>query len=261
MLIERIVSQNASLWTTEQAFYIILVMTFYAVGIGPGNPELLTLEAVRTIEKCPVIFCPKTKSGATVALSIIKEARINLNRKTIIECEMPMNRDSALLAQNYEKIALQCAQYLSKGLDTAFITLGDVSFYSTAERVSKIVAEKGFDVVWCAGVTSISASAARIAIPLAERDEEITIIPADSAFKNGTLKEALARKGTKVLMKLSRSYQDVIKILFETGLSKTSTLFQNCGLEGERILSLGNYTAESKELFESESYFSLVIVK
>ncbi len=261
MLIPRIVSQKASLWTTERAFYIILVMTFYAVGIGPGNPELLTLEAVRTIEKCPVIFCPKTKSGATVALSIIKEAGINLDGKTIIESQMPMTRDTALLAQNYENTAQQCAEYLSNGLDTAFITLGDVSFYSTAERVSKLVAEKGFDVAWCAGVTSISASAAKVALPLAERDEEITIIPADSAFKNGTLKDSLERKGTKVLMKLSRSYRDVIKMLFETGLSKTSTLFQNCGLQGERILNLCDYTAESDELFESESYFSLVIIK
>ena len=236
-------------------------MTFYAVGIGPGDSELMTIQAFRTLEKCPVIFCPKTKNGGETALSIVKAAGVNLEGKTLIEQELPMSRDFSALKKNYELTAKKCADFLNQGLDVSFITLGDVSFYSTAAQVARIVKENGFQTAFLPGVTSMSAAAAKIAIPLAERDEEITVIPADSAFKNGTIRTSLLRNGTKVLIKLAKSYKNVISLLYELDLAKNSTVFQNCGLSGERIFCLGDFSENSAEIYESESYFSLVIVK
>lgn len=236
-------------------------MIFYAIGIGPGEPELMTLQAFHRLEKCPVIFCPQTKNGDSVALSILNGAGLDLSRKTIIKTKTPMIRDEARLSENYAEIAAQCAEFLRAGSDVAFITLGDVSFYSTAAHIAKKVGELGFSVEFCAGITSISAAAAKISMNLAERDEEIVIIPADSAVKNGILRAELSHSGTKILMKLAASYRTVIETLFEMDIAKNSVLFQNCGLSGERILHLKDFSASSAELYESQSYFSLVIIK
>ena len=70
--------------------------TFYGVGVGPGDPELLTLKALRTLEHCPVIAAPRTRSGEMLALDIVRQA-ISLEGKTILPLDFTMSRDPAVL--------------------------------------------------------------------------------------------------------------------------------------------------------------------
>ncbi len=139
--------------------------------------------------------------------------------------------------------------------------MGDVSFYSSAAQVADIVKKDGYKVVYCAGVTSISASSAMLSSSLVEADEMLTVIPADSAYKQGWLKDALKHKGTKVLMKLGRSFPTIIKILEEMSLFEKSTVIFNCGMEGEKILNLKDMSSSSEELLSKTLYFSLIIIK
>lgn len=132
--------------------------TFYGISTGPGDPELLTLKAVRTIAQCGVVACLQTKSGERLALRIA-EGAADLSGKTILPLEFPMTRDKRTLAENYDRITdILCAQLETQ--DVGMLCLGDLSVYATFPEIGKRVAERGFAVQSIPGVTSFCAAAA-----------------------------------------------------------------------------------------------------
>ena len=102
----------------------------YGVGVGPGDPELITLKAVHILERCPVIAAPQTKSGETLALDIVRGA-VDLTGKTLLPLYFTMERDKALLHAAHEKAADAIQAHLDGGADVAMPNLGDVSIYAT----------------------------------------------------------------------------------------------------------------------------------
>ena len=105
--------------------------TFYAVGVGPGAPELLTLQAANILKRCPVIAAPQTKSGQMLALDIAQGA-VDLREKEILPLSFTMSREPALRKESYQTAARQIEAFLQKGLDVAMVNLGDVSIFATA---------------------------------------------------------------------------------------------------------------------------------
>lgn len=102
----------------------------YGVSVGPGDPELITLKAVRLIKECPVLAVPRTKGENTLALSIVKQAA-DIRGKEIVYTDFPMTRDKEVLDKNYDRIAGLLAEYLEKGQNVAMLNIGDISIYST----------------------------------------------------------------------------------------------------------------------------------
>ena len=131
----------------------------YGVGVGPGDPELLTLKARRILLEADVVAVPDKGSGEKTALNIVKDV---VEGKNLRPCPTPMVRDKALLDGCYEEIAARICALLDEGKNVAFITLGDPTLYSTYIYVHKKVLARGYDAELIPGVPSFCAVAARL---------------------------------------------------------------------------------------------------
>lgn len=220
----------------------------YGIGVGPGDPELITLKAINTIKSCSIIAVPKSGDNEKVALTIAKSV-INDFNKEVIEIYMPMTRDKNILNESHNKEADLIIDYLKNGQSVGFLTLGDPSIYSTYTYIHKRVLEKGYEAKVIPGVPSFCAVAAKLNEPLVEGGEALHIIPA--SYEN--LKNELDFSGTKVLMKSGKSIGKVKNIINEKGLN--GKMVQRCGMDGEEVFH------SLKDVDENSSYFSIVVVK
>lgn len=221
----------------------------YGVSVGPGDPELMTLKAVRCLEKCPVIAAPQTAGGRMLALDIARGA-VGLDGKTILPLRFAMSRDPEVLRASHEEAARAVKEYLDAGQDVAMLNLGDVSVYATFGYLQEILEVEGYKTVRIPGVPSFCAAAARLGRSLTEMDLPVHIVPAGGF----PLEEALDLPGTKVLMKSGRALPQVLEALESRGLLESSAMVQNCGLPGEQA-------AESlKDAPQSGSYFTTLLV-
>lgn len=219
----------------------------YGVGVGPGDPELLTVKAVKTLQKVQWIAVPDT-GGEKSALSI---AAPYIEGKPQIFCPMPMTRDKEALRKAHEESALLITEKLDIGEDVAFITLGDPSVYSTYMYLHRLIREAGFDAQMVPGIPSFCAAAAALNISLCDGGEPLHILPASY---EGT-EELLQLEGNKVLMKSGRSLGKVKKNLQKMGLQGRVQMAECCSMENERLYESFN------EIPDESSYFSILIVK
>ncbi|WP_407429515.1 precorrin-2 C(20)-methyltransferase [Treponema sp.] len=234
---------------------------FYAVSTGPGNPEFVTLQALRVLRSCEIIFYPQSEKN-TIALDTLKflESEIELSEKTLVPCTFSMTSDKEKSDSEYEKIASQCIQFLCDGKDVAMLSIGDVSLYSTALRTARLIKKAVFEVKFISGVNSFSAAACSASLSLCEKDEMLAIIPADSFFKDGKLEEALTKEGTKVLMKMGRYLKEIIHLLEELNLIQNATLVQKASLNDEKIFH-GKEIFSMTEADFNNAYLSVIIIK
>ena len=224
--------------------------TLYSVGVGPGDPELMTRKACRVLAACPVIACPRTRQGHMLALDIASQA-VSLEGKEILLLDFAMERDAARREICYHEAVERLTAILEKGKDTAFLTLGDVSVFSTFGYLAGPAAARGFRTEMIPGVTSFSAAAARLGVSLTEMDQPLHILPAATP----ELEAELARPGTKVLMKAGRGVTDTLSLLARMGLLEKTSLVENCGLPGERVLR------DLTDLPEDVGYFAVFVIK
>lgn len=174
----------------------------YGLGVGPGDPELLTLKALRLIQENEVIAVPGNDIKASVAYQIVKGVYDGLDSKTLIPVAMPMTKEKAVLEANHKKAADDVEDYLRQGKNVVFLTLGDPTVYSTYLYVHKRILERGYEAEIVSGITSFCAVAARLNMGLVEMAEPLHVIPA--TYKAQEMDEILKMPGTKVLMKTDR---------------------------------------------------------
>ena len=164
---------------------------------------------------------------------------------------MPMTRDKAELDRTRDKAADRLMELLAAGSDVAFLTLGDVSVYSTYFYLDERVRACGYETRVIAGVPSFCAAAARLGVSLTEASQPLHIIPGSYS----SVDEGLGYAGAKVLMKTGKSIEQVKARLKERGLYESARMVQKCGMEGERVFnSLDGADADA-------SYFSIIVVK
>ena len=220
---------------------------FYAVSVGPGDPELLTRQACRVLEVCDVIAAPRTKAGRMLALDIAGGA-VDMRGKTILPLDFTMAHDAAVREESYRTAAGAIEAELTTGRDVAMVNLGDVSVYATAYYILERVRSDGFEVVMCPGVTSFCAVAARLGRSLTRMEEPLHILPGSMDMDS-----VLTLEGTKVLMKSGRAIRETVDALKRHGLLANAGMVADCGLETEQV-----YT-DLRQLPEEISYFATIV--
>ncbi|MBR5641071.1 MAG: precorrin-2 C(20)-methyltransferase [Firmicutes bacterium] len=220
----------------------------YGIGVGPGDPELMTLKAIKLIREADVIVVPGKEAKQSVAYKIAAGAVPEIAQKELLAIPMPMTKDRKVLAEAHRKGADMLEEQLNQGKTVVFLTLGDPTVYCTFSYLQHHLEADGYKVELVPGISSIMACAAKLGIPLAEWDEPVHIIP-------GALTEdiMLDSRGTYVLMKSASRMKDVKDDLRISGRSVQAVL--NCGMENERICR------DLDEIPDDAGYFALVIAK
>jgi precorrin-2/cobalt-factor-2 C20-methyltransferase len=231
--------------------------SFHGVGIGPGNPELLTLQAVRTLKEAPVIFVPKAKiTDEGMALQILLNSVVKESGGEIRELVFPMSKDPEILKPAWAIARDAVLDAVRTGKDAAFITLGDTAIYSTYMNLLAELrqAEPELAITTCAGISSFSAAAAMLNLSLCEKAETLAIVPCLTEVEE--MRPDLERFNTVVLMKVGRRFADLRELLRGMGLLPYSHLALKLGTPEELISSRLDDVDPAKV-----SYMSLVIVR
>ena len=221
---------------------------FYGVGVGPGDPELLTLKAVRIIEECDVLAVPGRIKEDSVAYGIAMAAVPGIVQKETICIHMPMTKNEKKLRESHENGAAQIIRLLEQDRSVAFLTLGDPTIYSTYLYLQKLVQEAGYETAIISGIASFLAAGAALNTGLVEKDEQLHVIP--SSYE---IEEALELPGTKVLMKAGKKMPLVKEAVAR--MDADVYMVENCGMTGERICR------GADEIPEDAGYYSLIVVK
>lgn len=228
---------------------------FYGIGLGPGDPDLLTIKARRLLRKCPVLCLPKGRQDTEgLALSLLKRIK-PAGGQELIALSFPMTTDTGRLEAAWNDAATVIAEKLKEGKDVAFLTEGDPMLYSTFIHVlgplKRLYPRASVQVV--PGVSSITAAAARALTPLVTGNETLLIAPAvnDETY----LENLLERADTVVFLKVNRAFDALLAVLERKGLAGNAVLVTRCFMQGENVVSdIGEMKGKKMD------YFSLVIV-
>lgn len=220
----------------------------YGIGVGPGDPELLTLKAVRLIKECDVIAVPGKQKEETVAYKIVKQAVPEIAEKECLEVDMPMTKDKEKLAQSHKAAFEKVSQVLDAGKNIAFLTLGDPCVYSTYIYIHQRIQQAGYETEIVSGIPSFCAVSARLNQGLVERSEMLHVIPSSYGIEEG-----MKLSGTRVLMKAGKKMGQVKEKLKKMNVQ--ASMVENCGMENEKIYH------SIEEIPEEAGYYSLIIVK
>ncbi len=224
---------------------------FYGIGVGPGDPELLTIKGKRIIEECDIVATPKTKGDSdSTALHIVSPYT---KGKEILELVLPMTKDEAKLQQAWEDGAEKIMALLDQGKNIAFITLGDPSLFSTFMYVYRPIKEAGYDWEIVPGINAPSATAARLGCGLADGKESLAIMAATTDLS--AVEETIKNHDNTVLMKGAGKWPDIDAILEKLGVRDKTAAVERCTMEQERVF------ANIESMPEDLSYFLTAIIR
>ena len=232
--------------------------TLYGVGLGPGDPELITLKAARCLEKAEIIAWPITREGASgYAEEILRRSGVlpEIDQKAM-PLVFPMTRDPETLQKSWTEAASSIADALDSGKSVAFITEGDPLFYSTfihlAEEVQTSRPHTRIETI--AGVTSFCASASALGLGIADGDQKVAIIPATGDMER--LRREIEQADTTILMKVAKVLDPVIELLEEMGLAGNASIVSRAGAPDQTVFT---DMAELKN--QKINYLSTMIIK
>ena len=233
-----------------------------AVGCGPGDPELLTMKAVKAIQSADIIMCPTSKEGKpSIALSVVSSIMDKSKNQEIIDLIFPMTKDRDVLEKTWENNSKILAERVLSDKKVVYLTVGDPYLYSTWIYLHRELQEKHpeITIIVIPGIVSMFTFASKVGISLAEGGEKMTVIP--SCYDLTQVKELAKNSDTMVFLKDGRYFDQVIELLKEAGFSDDSlfAIGQDLDTKDEivRKLTLGQVTKETM----TTKYFSIMVVK
>jgi len=232
------------------------------IGVGPGDPDLLTVKAVKAIQNADIIMCPASKEDRpSIALSVVSSLIDKSKNQEIVKLIFPMTKDKDVLEATWKKNAKIMAEKVLLGKNVVYLTVGDPYLYSTWIYMHKDLEENypDMEISVIPGIVSIFTFAAKVGISIAEGAEKVAIIP--SCYDLSSVKEIAKHSETMVFLKDGRYFDQVITVLKESGFPDDSifAIGQDLGTENEiiRKLTLGEVNDETL----TTKYFSILVVK
>ncbi len=232
------------------------------IGVGPGDPDLLTVKAAKAIQNADIIMCPASKEDRpSIALSIIESIIDKSKNQEIIKLIFPMTKDKDILEASWKRNAKIMAETVLKGKNVVYITVGDPYLYSTWIYMHRDLKEKypDMDISVVPGIVSIFSFASKVGISVAEGAEKVAIIP--SCYDLSSVKEIAKYSESMIFLKDGRYFDQVIEVLKEAGFPDNSlfAIGQDLGTDNEiiRTMTLGEVNDDTL----TTKYFSILVVK
>lgn len=201
------------------------------ISVGPGDPELITVKALRIMRDCDVLFAPQARNSAqSVAKGIVDDFDIPEQKFRTMAFEMERSRES--LKQRYQQVADLIIEEIDLGKKVGFLTLGDALTFSTWIYTLQAVREKRPDLLieTIPGVTSYAALAANVQQPLGEQKERVLILPCPDDMAE--LRREIERHDLVVLMKIGQRFSALLDLLREMEIMDHCVLGRRVGMEG-----------------------------
>ncbi|MBQ1461420.1 MAG: precorrin-2 C(20)-methyltransferase [Selenomonas sp.] len=227
---------------------------FYGIGVGPGDPELLTVKAIKAIENVDVLIAPKTeKKEGSVALTVAKPY---LKKDVEIVYQVfPMvkgfaeNSTEAWEANKQEILAL-----LQAGKNVAFLTIGDPMFYSTYIYIYRLLEHEDVEIKTIPGIPAFAAIGSQLGYPIVEGDDVLTVIPATASPEK--VEKAMQAADNVVLMKVYKNFEEMADLLAKNDMAEQAVLVSRAGLDDEKIIY--NVVAHKKDKL---NYLSTILTR
>ncbi|MBE6084154.1 MAG: precorrin-2 C(20)-methyltransferase [Selenomonas ruminantium] len=207
---------------------------FYGIGVGPGDPELLTVKAIKAIEQVDVLIAPKTeKKDGSVALTVAKPY---LKKDVEIVYQVfPMVKGFAENSTDaWESNKQEILELLRSGKNVAFLTIGDPMFYSTYIYVFRLLENEGVEIQTIPGIPAFAAIGSQLGYPIVEGDDVLSIIPATASPEK--VEKAMQAADNVVLMKVYKNFEEVADMLDKNEMAEQAVLVSRAGLDDEKII-------------------------
>jgi len=232
------------------------------IGVGPGDPELLTVKAVNAIQNADVIMCPASKEDRpSIALSVVDSLIDKSKNQEIVKLIFPMTKDKDVLAETWKKNAKIMAEKTLSGKNVVYLTVGDPFLYSTWIYMHRDISENHPEIKISVipGIVSMFTFASKVGVSIAEGAEKVSIIP--SCYDLSSVKEIAKNSESMIFLKDGRYFDQVIQVLKEAGFPDNSifAIGQDLGTEHEiiRKMTLGEVNDDTL----TTKYFSILVVK
>ncbi|WP_299091608.1 precorrin-2 C(20)-methyltransferase [uncultured Metabacillus sp.] len=232
-----------------------MVGTLYGLGVGPGDPELLTVKAFRKLKEAPVIAYPKKRKGSKSYAQRIIDVYITPGEKEMLGLVFPMTKDPVILEREWSNTVELVWEKLKTGKDVAFVTEGDPLLYSTFIHMMNLVKERypEVNIQTVPGISSINGAASRLGIALAEGDDHVAIIPARNDYE--TMKKAIVENDCVIFIKVAKVMDLMLRILRELNLVEKASVVTKVTSDEEIIWDISELDRAELE------YLTLMVVR
>ncbi|WP_141434055.1 precorrin-2 C(20)-methyltransferase [Bacillus sp. 03113] len=229
--------------------------TLYGLGVGPGDPELITVKAYRKLKESQVIAYPKKQRGSKSYAQKIIEVYFQPNEKEMLGLVFPMTKDQEVLNNKWSETVELVWEKIQEGKDVAFVTEGDPLLYSTFIHMMQLMKERypevKIEVV--PGISSMNGAAARLGIPLADGDDHVAIIPARDDYE--TMKKVIEENDCIIFIKVAKVIDLMLQILRELDLLHKASVVTKVTSDEEIV-----WSAEELDGADLE-YLTLMVVR